>query len=222
MNSHPQRLYTARLPDALDVNTVLHNQTKNSAERPPLKPRLCLIAAMAANRVIGAGNKMPWHLPADLQHFKQLTLGKPVLMGRKTFESIGCKPLPGRVNIVITRNKNFAANGALLAGDLHSALALAEQHALDEIMIMGGANIYEQALPLADRLYLTFIQLNTPGDAFFPDISAFRWNEIASKSFTPDEKNPYNYSFVTLERVATSMREINPAPVKNGGLSLAD
>ena len=174
------------------------------------KPRIALIAAMAANRVIGDGNKMPWHLPADLRHFKKLTLGKPVIMGRKTFESIGSKPLPMRVNIVVSRDPNFRANGIVIARDLQQALDLAMPHAAEEIMIMGGASIYEQALAIADRLYLTFIQLNVNGDAHFPDLRQFRWRELSSESHTPDPENPYNYSFVVYERVVEAPKEINP------------
>lgn len=174
------------------------------------KPRIALIAAMAANRVIGDGNKMPWHLPADLRHFKKLTLGKPVIMGRKTFESIGSKPLPMRVNIVVSRDPNFRANGVVIARDLQQALNLAMPHAAEEIMIMGGASIYEQALAIADRLYLTFIQLNVNGDAHFPDLRQFRWRELSSESHTPDPENPYNYSFVVYERVVEAPKEINP------------
>lgn len=175
------------------------------------KPRIALIAAMAANRVIGDGNKMPWHLPADLRHFKKTTLGKPVIMGRKTFESIGSKPLPMRVNIVVTRDRAFQASGVVIAHDLQQALQLAEPHAAEEIMIMGGASIYEQALPIADRLYLTFIQLNVSGDAHFPDLRQHRWRELSSESHTPDPENPYNYSFVVYERVVDAPKEINPA-----------
>ena len=174
------------------------------------KPRIALIAAMAANRVIGDGNKMPWHLPADLRHFKKLTLGKPVIMGRKTFESIGSKPLPMRVNIVVSRDPNFRASGVVIARDLQQALNLAVPHAAEEIMIMGGASIYEQALAIADRLYLTFIQLNVNGDAHFPDLRQFRWRELSSESHTPDPENPYNYSFVVYERVVEAAKEINP------------
>lgn len=178
------------------------------------RPRIALIAAMAANRVIGQGNKMPWHLPADLKHFKRLTLGKPIVMGRKTFESIGSKPLPGRVNIVISSRHDFQPTGVVVAPDLRKALEIAEGHAVDEIMVIGGASVYEQALPLADRLYLTFIQLNVPGDAQFPDLRQFKWNEVSSESHTPDAENPYNYSFVTFERAADIQRTVNEEPAK--------
>jgi len=180
------------------------------------KPRIALIAAMAANRVIGYGNKMPWHLPADLRHFKQLTMAKPLIMGRKTFESIGSKPLPMRVNIVVSRNPDFRPTGVVVAGDLQQALALAQPHAAEEIMIMGGASIYEQALPIAARLYLTFIQLNVPGDAYFPDLSQHRWRELSSESHTPDPENPYNYSFVVYERAVDAPKVVKPVKVDKG------
>lgn len=180
------------------------------------KPRIALIAAMAANRVIGYGNKMPWHLPADLRHFKQLTMAKPVIMGRKTFESIGNKPLPMRVNIVVSRDPNYQPNGVVIARDLNQALKIAEGHAAEEIMIMGGASIYEQALPIADRLYLTFIQLNVPGDAYFPDLSKHRWREISSESHTPDAENPYNYSFVVYERTVDAPKDVKAAKIEKG------
>ena len=185
------------------------------------RPRIALIAAMAANRVIGKGNQMPWHLPADLKHFKRLTLGKPVIMGRKTFESIGSKPLPGRVNIVISSNEHYAPVGVVIARDLSQALSIAEGHALDEIMVIGGATIYQQAIALADRLYLTFIQLNVVGgDAFFPDLRQYKWHELNSESHTPDEANPYNYSFVTYERAAEISRTVNPEPEKQNAWEL--
>ncbi len=180
------------------------------------RPRIALIAAMAANRVIGYGNKMPWHLPADLRHFKQLTMAKPLIMGRKTFESIGSKPLPMRVNIVVSRDPAFQPAGVVIARDLQEALKLAEGHAAEEIMIMGGASIYEQALPIADRLYLTFIQLNVPGDAYFPDLAKYRWTELSSESHTPDPENPYNYSFVTYERYVGPAKETKSVKVEKG------
>jgi dihydrofolate reductase len=135
-------------------------------------------------------------------------MGKPILMGRKTFESLGSKPLPGRINIVITRDQQFNSPGVFVAHDLADAWHMAESHAVDEIMVIGGATIYEQALPLADRLYLTFIQLNINGDAYFPDISAYRWKEIESHSFRPDASNPYNYSFVTYDRLPNPQAKV--------------
>ncbi len=155
-----------------------------------------MIAAMANNRVIGLDNKMPWHLPADLQHFKKVTTGKPVVMGRKTFESIG-RPLPGRRNIIITRNSQYSAQGIETVTTPEAALELVK--AEEEVMIIGGGNIYQQFLPNADRLYLTFIDLEVEGDTQFPDYQAVAtWENVDEQSNKPDEKNQYSYKFVTL------------------------
>ena len=137
-------------------------------------PPLALIAARARNGVIGLDNQMPWHLPEDLAYFKRVTLGKPVLMGRKTFESIG-RPLPGRLNIVVTRNPDWQAAGVQVAHSLDAALALAAAAAPEEIMLIGGAELYRQALPQADVLYLTEIDAEFAGDAFFPEVDLARW-----------------------------------------------
>jgi dihydrofolate reductase len=160
--------------------------------------RISMIAAMAQQRVIGLNNQMPWHLPADLQHFKKVTLGKPVVMGRKTFESIG-RPLPGRRNIVISRQSPPADSPVEWVSSIEQALALlAEQ---PEVMIIGGAEIYRQCLPLAQRLYLTEIALETAGDAFFPDYQAeCNWQEIAREEHPQSAENPLGYRFITLER----------------------
>ncbi|MCG9053226.1 dihydrofolate reductase [Laribacter hongkongensis] len=137
-------------------------------------PPLALIAARARNGVIGLDNRMPWHLPEDLAYFKRVTLGKPVVMGRKTFESIG-RPLPGRLNIVVTRNPGWQAAGVQVAHSLDAALALAAATAPEEIMLIGGAELYRQALPQADVLYLTEIDAEFAGDAFFPEVDLARW-----------------------------------------------
>ena len=156
-----------------------------------------MIAAMAHNRVIGSDNQMPWHLPADLKHFKAVTLGKPVIMGRKTFESIG-RPLPGRLNIVISRS-GFSAEGVTVVATPEQAIAAAG--AVDEVMIIGGGVIYDLFLAKATRLYLTFIELEVAGDTQFPDYGQVaKWSEIESECHQADEKNPYNYRFVTLEK----------------------
>lgn len=155
-----------------------------------------MIAAMANNRVIGLDNNMPWHLPADLQHFKKVTTGKPVIMGRKTFESIG-RPLPGRRNIIITRNENYSASGIETVTTPEAALDLVNE--VEEVMIIGGGNIYQQFLPLATRLYLTFIDLAVEGDTQFPDYEAeANWQIVDEQQNKPDEKNQYSYKFVTL------------------------
>jgi dihydrofolate reductase len=160
--------------------------------------RIAMIAAMANNRVIGKDNQMPWHLPADLKHFKKVTLGKPVIMGRKTYQSIG-KALPGRRNIVISRQSDALTADADWVQSIEQALALVQHEA--EVMIIGGAEIYRQVLPLADTLYITDIDLNVEGDAFFPDYSkAANWLEVASESHQPDPQNLYSYHFRTLNR----------------------
>ncbi|KNC67321.1 diacylglycerol kinase [Pseudoalteromonas rubra] len=157
-----------------------------------------MIAAMANGRIIGDDNAMPWHLPADLKHFKAVTLNKPVVMGRKTFESIG-RPLPGRRNIVISRNSNYNAEGIEVVSSPQDALALVD--GCEEVMIIGGGNIYEQFLPLSNRLYLTYIDLDVSGDTRFPDhTQAGEWQEIASEAYEADEKNLYSYKFVTLNK----------------------
>ena len=157
-----------------------------------------MIAAMADKRIIGADNDMPWHLPADLKHFKSVTMGKPVLMGRKTYESIG-KALPGRPNIVITTNKSYSLDDAIVVTSIEAALR--EASAFDEVMIIGGGRIYESMLAQAQRLYLTFIDLQVEGDTQFPDYEAHaNWKEIARETHHKDEKNAYDYTFVTLER----------------------
>jgi len=161
------------------------------------KMNIALIAAMANNRVIGLDNQMPWHLPADLQHFKAVTLGKPVIMGRKTYQSIG-KALPGRRNIVISRGEAQSSD-AQWVSSIDEALSLTAD--AEEVMIIGGAEIYRQALPLASRLYLTFIDLTVSGDAYFPDyLSVAQWRQTDAKNFSPDNKNVHSYQFVTLER----------------------
>jgi len=166
------------------------------------KPRISLIAAMTKNYVIGKDNQMPWHLPGDLAHFKALTVGKPIIMGRKTFESIG-KALPKRPNIVITRNSDVVANDCHLVGSLEEALELARRLLApkeDEIMVIGGTQIFKQAFPLADRMYLTFIDAELEGDCFFPEWDEAQWHTIESKTCEADEKNAYAREHVTMER----------------------
>jgi dihydrofolate reductase len=158
---------------------------------------ISLIAAMGKDRVIGIDNRLPWRLPADMKHFRALTMGKPVLMGRKTFASIG-KPLPGRINIVVTQDRHFLPAGAHVANSIEAALASAEN--AEEIMVIGGASFYAQLLPRAQRLYLTQIHHAFPGDAFFPTWEAVEWREIQREDHESDNNNPYSYSFVILER----------------------
>ena len=160
--------------------------------------KVSIIAAVSKNRVIGNENRLPWHLPEDLKHFKQLTLGKPIIMGRKTYESIG-KPLPGRHNIIVTRDKKFTADGCTVVHSLEDAINAGKP--AEEVMIIGGATIYEQALPMSQHLYLTLIHKSFEGDTFFPEWNENEWNEIEREDFTTDENTGFNYSFVTLERI---------------------
>jgi dihydrofolate reductase len=155
-----------------------------------------MIAAMASNRVIGKENQMPWHLPADFSWFKRCTLGKPIIMGRKTYESIG-RPLPGRQNIVISRNRDLHIEGVDIVDSLESALALVSHS--EEVMVIGGGSIYQACLPLASRLYLTYIQSEIDGDTCFPDIGP-SWRESYREDYAKDEKNAYDMSFVILDK----------------------
>ena len=163
---------------------------------------LSLIVAMAQNHVIGINNNLPWHLPNDLKYFKKVTMGKPIIMGRKTYESIG-KPLPGRRNIVITRQENYTGMGTDDAIDVVSSLdqaielgesiALVEGH--EEVMVIGGAEIYKQALAKADRLYITHVLAEVEGDAFFPEVDWSVYDEVGHEDFAASGPNPYDYRF---------------------------
>lgn len=161
--------------------------------------KLSIIVAVAENGVIGRGNDLPWRLSADLRRFKRLTMGHAVIMGRKTWESIG-RPLPGRRMIVVTRQPNFQADGCELAASLPAACGLASAGATNEAFIIGGAEIYRQALPLASRLYLTRVHATIAGDKFFPDYAASDWQLASSESFPADENNEYATTFEIHER----------------------
>ncbi|MEZ8141424.1 diacylglycerol kinase [Enterovibrio norvegicus FF-162] len=158
--------------------------------------KVSMIAAMAKGRVIGKDNTMPWHLPADFGWFKRNTLGKPVIMGRKTYESIG-RPLPGRRNIVISRNSTWSAEGVEAVSSIDQAFALVD--GVDEAVIIGGGAIYTACLPLADRLYLTFIDADIDGDTCFPGWGN-GWQTNHSETYMADDKNCYNMEFVVLDR----------------------
>lgn len=159
--------------------------------------KLSLIVAMATNRTIGLNNKMPWHLSADLKKFKKITMGHPIIMGRKTFESIG-RPLPGRDNIIISRNPDYLQPGCSVFNDLDSALqSCAEQ---DEVFVIGGATLYEVTLARADRLYITEILQDFSGDTWFPEINKTQWQEVACEDITDDNSVDFNYRFITYDR----------------------
>jgi dihydrofolate reductase len=157
---------------------------------------LSAIVAMSENKVIGKNNSLPWHLPADLQHFKTITMGKPILMGRKTFESIG-RPLPGRKNVVITRDTTFKAEGCVVVHSVDDALKECVNDA--EVVVIGGAELFSQMLPNVKRLYLTVIHHEFDGDVFFPELNLQEWKEVKRIDNKADEKNRYDYSFIWLE-----------------------
>lgn len=159
---------------------------------------ISIIVAADENGVIGRGNQLPWRLSADMKHFRELTMGKPVVMGRKTHESIG-KPLPGRHNIVITRTAGLVIEGCTVVTSLDEAIDAAGD--VDEIMIIGGAEIYRESLGLANRIYLTRVHSAVEGDAHFPEIDYDEWVETSIESHAPDERNEYPYSFEVLERL---------------------
>ena len=163
---------------------------------------VCLIAALADNRVIGRDNQLPWHLPADLKHFKALTLGKPIIMGRKTWDSLG-RPLPGRLNLVVSRQAGLQLEGAEVFASLDQALARASEWAseqgVDELMLIGGAQLYEQALAQAARLYLTRVVLQPEGDAWFPAFSEQDWSLVETEAHEASEQSPA-YCFETWAR----------------------
>ena len=164
--------------------------------------KVALIVAVSQNNVIGRDNQLPWHLPEDLQYFKSITMGKPILMGRKTYDSIG-RPLPGRTNIVITRDPNWTAEGVEVVNSLEAAMTAGAEACnaaeSDEIMVIGGAQIYRDCLPMADKLYLTKVDADIQGDAFFPDIDSNQWQKTSEKTPAVVDKHPYR--FLILERI---------------------
>lgn len=158
--------------------------------------KVSLIVAMADNNVIGVDNQLPWHLPADLKYFKAVTMGKPIIMGRKTYESIG-RPLPGRQNIVITRNTEWSVDGVTVVQSTEDAVASVS--GAEEVMVIGGAEIYRAMLPLVHKLYVTEVSLSVAGDAFFPEIEAVHWQETSRDAHAAEADKPA-YAFVTYER----------------------
>lgn len=168
--------------------------------QPPL---ISLIVAMAQNGVIGRDNALPWRLPEDLKRFKAFTLGKPILMGRKTFEAIG-RPLPGRANLVLTRDRDWRSQGVIPVRSVE--VALLQTRTCDELVAIGGAEIYRLLLPLARRIYLTHVHADISGDAYFPAFDPGQWEDVECRSVPADERHAYPLTFVTLERRYT------PAP----------
>jgi len=160
--------------------------------------KISMIAAMTDDSVIGIENRLPWRLPNDMKWFRQHTLGKPIIMGRKTFESFGSKPLPDRTNIIISRDETYQAKDSIVVHTIEEALQAAGE--VEEVMIIGGASFYEQMLPRADRLYLTFVHSKIDGDAWFPEVVISDWNEVERIDYDADEKNSLAHSFVILNR----------------------
>ncbi len=160
---------------------------------------ISLIAAIGKNRVIGKANQLLWHLPNDFKHFKETTLGKPVIMGQRTFESIG-KPLPGRQNIVLSQDADFRPEGCSVVKDISSALSLARDSGQEEIFIIGGGMVYASFLPLAQRMYLTLVDASPEGDTYFPEWNPVEWKVVSSEEHPADEQNSFRHTFVTYER----------------------
>lgn len=169
---------------------------------------ISMMIAAAENRVMGKDNQMPWHLPNDLQYFKKCTMGKPMIMGRKTYESLG-KPLPGRPHIIVTRQENYQAPNANeqvqvvtnLADAITAAEALAANTEEQEVMVIGGAEICALAFPSTDRLYLTQVHAEVEGDVYFPEFDQNEWHEVTREDHSASDNNPYDYSFVVFERI---------------------
>lgn len=160
---------------------------------------ISMIAAVAENKVIGNKNTIPWHLPADFKYFKEATLGKTVVMGSNTFNSIGGKPLPGRKHIILSNDPNYVPpEGCVVAHSIEEAMELTK--AEPEVMICGGASVYKQFLPLAERLYLTYVHASPEGDTYFPEVNSAEWKEIKREDHKADGKNKFDYSFVVLEK----------------------
>lgn len=162
------------------------------------RPTISLIAAMADDRAIGIENRLPWKLPEDMKWFRRHTLGKLIVMGRKTFESFGARPLPERTNIVVTRDADYKAEGIVVVHSIEQAIAAARN--VEELMIIGGESFYEQMLPRADRFYLTLVHGRFEADAWFPEFDWNDWQEVVREEHPVDEKNAYACSFLVLER----------------------
>lgn len=171
---------------------------------PPKRPIISFVVAMDENRVIGANGRLPWRLPADMRRFRELTIGHPVLMGRKTYESLPkrFRPLPGRENIILTRQSGYDAPGCQVYHTLEDALAALTD--AQEVMVIGGAELFEQLLPLADRLYLTLVHGRHAGDVFFPPLDEAAWAEVSREKHPADAEHALSFSFVTVERARGS------------------
>jgi len=159
--------------------------------------KIALIVATDQQGLIGKDNDLPWHLSADLQYFRKVTMGKPIIMGRNTHQSIG-RPLPGRQNIIVSKNRSYKADGCTVVHSTDEALLVVSD--ADEVMVMGGASLYTQLLPQADRLYLTLVYADLEGDTWFPEWSSEQWQQLSREDHPADDKNEYPYSFIVYER----------------------
>jgi dihydrofolate reductase len=166
-------------------------------------PRIALVVAVARNGVIGQGGRLPWHVPSDLRQFKAITMGKPVIMGRKTWETLPRKPLPGRTNIVLTWNKNYHAEGAIVAPTLDAALAAAEKTGTIEICVIGGAEIFNALLARAGRIYLSEIDLWPAGDTFFPVVDLLEWQEVSREVIERGPQDDAGFTLRVLDRIGS-------------------
>lgn len=174
------------------------------SEITPERARISLIVAMAKNRVIGADNKIPWHLPNELKLFKSLTMGHHIIMGRRTYESIG-RLLPGRTTVIVTRQRDYTVPGAVIAHSIEEAIESCRGD--DECFVIGGADLFRETLPVADRLYLTVVDAEPEGDTFMPAMDMSLWRETRSESFAPDEKHAHAYRFVIYDRPPAARRQ---------------
>jgi dihydrofolate reductase len=177
--------------------TKQQNHTNRSSRLPPPASRLSVIVAMAKNRVIGADNRIPWHLPSELKLFKEVTMGHHIVMGRRTWESIN-RLLPGRTTIIVTRQPDYAMPGAIVVHSLEDAFAASAGD--DEVFVIGGAELFRETLPIADRLHLTIVDAAPEGDTYMPDIDWSAWQETTSRSSPADERNPLAFRYSMYER----------------------
>lgn len=161
---------------------------------------ISLIAAASANNVIGKNNQLPWHLPVDMKYFKNTTWGMPIIMGRKTYESNEYKPLPGRINIIITKQKNLKGEGVVIVSNWNDALFVARDADVREVFVIGGGEIFKEVINKADRIYITRVHTLIDGDIFFPEIDLKKWKQVSNRDCFADEKHKYDYSFQLWEK----------------------
>ena len=162
--------------------------------------KITLVVAASQNNVIGKDNQLLWHLPKDMRFFKNTTWGMPILMGRKTFESLGSKLLPGRLNIILTQQKNLVLEGAVVVNSIQEAIKVAAEQDYKELMVIGGGQVYQEALPLAQKIWLTRVHTHIEGDVFFPELSLNTWSLLSSEKVSADEKHAFAFDFECWQR----------------------